>query len=75
MDGNGRIGRFLMNVMMASGGYPWTVIPVGARNMYVEALEKASVGEDIVPFTKFLAGLVREGLAGKPLPAVPKASS
>jgi len=75
MDGNGRIGRFLMNVMMASGGYPWTVIPVGDRNIYVEALEKASVGEDIVPFTKFLAGLVRKGLAGEPLPAVPEASA
>ena len=23
MDGNGRIARFLMNVMMAAGGYPW----------------------------------------------------
>jgi Fic family protein len=23
-DGNGRMGRFLMNLMMASGGYPWT---------------------------------------------------
>jgi Fic/DOC family len=75
MDGNGRIGRFLMNVMMASGGYPWTVIPVGDRNTYVKALEKASVGEDIVPFTEFVAGLVRKGLAGEPLPAVPKASS
>ncbi len=75
LDANGRIGRFLMNVMMGSGGYPWTVIPVGDRNIYVEALEKASVGEDIVPFTKFLARLVREGLAGEPLPAVPKASS
>lgn len=28
MDGNGRMGRYLMNVMLASGGYPWTVIPV-----------------------------------------------
>jgi hypothetical protein len=27
MDGNGRIGRFLMNVMLAAGGYPWTVVP------------------------------------------------
>ena len=75
MDGNGRIGRFLMNVMMASGGYPWTVIPVGERNAYMNALEKASVGEDIVPFADFLAGLVRKRLAGEPLPAVPKSTS
>jgi hypothetical protein len=75
MDGNGRMGRFLMNLMLASGGYPWTVIPVGDRKPYMEALEKASVGEDIVPFTDFLAGLVKKGLAGEPLPAVPKASS
>jgi hypothetical protein len=73
MDGNGRMGRFLMNLMLASGGYPWTVIPVGDRTMYMEALEKASVGEDIVPFTDLLAGLVEKGLAGGPLPAVPKA--
>jgi Fic/DOC family len=73
MDGNGRMGRFLMNLMLASGGYPWTVIPVGDRTIYMEALEKASVGEDIVPFTDLLAGLVEKGLAGEPLPAVPKA--
>ncbi|MBZ5538433.1 MAG: Fic family protein [Acidobacteriia bacterium] len=75
MDGNGRIGRFLMNVMMASGGYPWTVIPVGERNGYMNALEKASVGEDIAPFADFLAELVEKRLAGEPLPTVPKASS
>jgi hypothetical protein len=23
MDGNGRIAGFLMNVMLAAGGYPW----------------------------------------------------
>ena len=74
MDGNGRVGRFLMNTMMASGGYPWTVIPVTDRNAYVNALEKASVGEDIAPFADFLAGLVKKRLAGEPLPAVPKAS-
>jgi hypothetical protein len=27
-DGNGRMARFLMNAMLASGGYPWTVIRV-----------------------------------------------
>jgi hypothetical protein len=71
MDGNGRIGRFLMNVMMAAGGYPWTVIPVGERNAYVGALEKASVGEDIATFADFLAGLVRKRLAGGALPKIP----
>jgi hypothetical protein len=73
-DGNGRMGRFLMNLLLASGGYPWTVIPVSDRKIYMEALEKASVGEDIVPFADFLARLVKKGLAGKPLPGVPKDS-
>jgi len=72
MDGNGRVARFLMNVMMAAGGYPWTVVPVEERSAYMTALEKASVGEDIVPFTDFLAALARKGLAGEGLPAVPK---
>lgn len=57
LDGNGRMGRFLMNVMFASGGYPWTVVPLERRNDYMAALESASVGEDIKPFAKFLAGL------------------
>ncbi len=73
MDGNGRVARFLMNVMLAAGGYPWTVIPLSARNTYMAALEKASVGEDIAPFAEFLAGLVRKGLRGEPLPPVPRA--
>jgi len=72
MDGNGRMGRFLMNLMMASGGYPWTVLPVGDCKIYMEALEKASVDEDIAPFADFLSSLVSKGLAGEPLPAVPK---
>ena len=58
MDGNGRMGRFLMNAMLASGGYPWTVVPVDRRSEYMAALEAASVKDDIIPFTKFLAGLV-----------------
>lgn len=66
MDGNGRIGRFLMNVMLASGGYPWTVIPVERRNEYLNALEEASVNLNIVPLTDLLSKLVRETLDGKP---------
>lgn len=69
-----RVGRSLMNTMMASGGYTWRVIPVTDRNAYLNALEKASVGEDIVPFADFFAGLVKKRLAREPLPAMPRAS-
>jgi hypothetical protein len=58
IDGNGRMGRFLMNLMMAAGGYPWTVIPVEKRRNYMTSLEAASVQEDITPFAKFLAELI-----------------
>jgi len=71
MDGNGRMGRFLMNVMLAAGGYPWTIIPVEERNVYMNALEAASTNEDIGLFTDFLASMVRANLEGKPGPTVP----
>jgi len=58
MDGNGRMGRFLMNVMLAGGGYPWTVIPLEEQDTYMAALENASVDQNIVPFTDFLAKLL-----------------
>jgi Fic/DOC family len=72
MDGNGRIGRFLMNVMLAAGGYPWTVVPLERRDAYMAALEEASVRQNIAPFADFLAQLVKEGLRGKPAAKVPK---
>lgn len=58
MDGNGRIARFLMNVMLASGGFSWTVIPVEKRKEYMAALEKASVNHEIDDFARFVAELV-----------------
>lgn len=67
MDGNGRMARFLMNVMLASGGYPWTVIPVEERDTYMNALEQASVHNNIEPFTMFLANLVSHSLKGEPV--------
>ena len=59
IDGNGRMGRFLMNIMLASGGYPWTVIPLETRNDYMATLEEASVKKNIKPFAGFLAELVQ----------------
>lgn len=72
MDGNGRMGRFLMNVMLAAGGYPWTVIPVERRAEYMQALEQASVQQNIAPFSAFVGGLVADNMAGHPAAALPK---
>ena len=71
MDGNGRMGRFLMNVMLAAGGFPWTVIPLERRDDYMAALESASVKQDIEPFAMLLERLVSDNLEGKPVPQVP----
>ncbi|MCD4749893.1 MAG: Fic family protein [Thermoanaerobaculales bacterium] len=70
-DGNGRMGRFLMNVMLAAGGYPWTVIPVEKRAAYMAALEDASVRQTIGPFTDFVGRLVVEALKGQTAPELP----
>ena len=61
-DGNGRMARFVMNAMLASGGYPWTVIRVEDRDAYLAALESASIGMDIGPFAQFVAERVEWSL-------------
>ena len=54
-DGNGRIARFLMNTMLASGGHPWVTIRVEDRTTYMAALEAASVRKDVGPFAELVA--------------------
>jgi len=72
MDGNGRMGRFLMNAMLASGGYPWTIVPLEKRNDYMAALEEASTNQNIEPFASFLGSLVQAALEGKAEPTIPR---
>jgi hypothetical protein len=69
MDGNGRMARFLMNTMLAAGGYSWTVIPVTRRDDYMAALEAASVGQDIRPFSRFIGELVSANGHGTDTPS------
>jgi Fic family protein len=59
MDANGRLGRFLMNLMLASAGYVWTVIPLQERTRYMQALEQASSFGNIEPLAHFIAGLAQ----------------
>jgi len=67
MDGNGRLARFIMNLMLVPAGYVWTVIPVERRNEYMAALEQASSYANIAPFAGFVAELVGQQ-AKEPLP-------
>ena len=54
MDGNGRMARFIMNAFLILGGINWTVIRVERRDEYMNALESASVDENIEPFARFV---------------------
>jgi Fic family protein len=58
MDGNGRLSRFLMNYMLTTGGYPWTIVTVQSRSAYLAALEQASTYGNIRPFAELISGLV-----------------
>lgn len=53
-DGNGRIARFLMNLMLIGGGYTWTVIRTSERSRYLASLEEASVNQNITNFAIFI---------------------
>jgi len=63
--------------MLASGGYPWTVIRIRDRKSYLSALDRASIEMDIHPFTTFIVRRVqwhleRHDLTFPPAPPAPK---
>jgi len=74
-DGNGRMARFVMNAMLSSGGYPWTVIRKDDKERYLAALDSASVEDDLRPFANFVSDRVQwsiESLAKGEPTEVPK---
>ena len=66
MDGNGRMARFLMNLMMASGGYPWTIVRNARRKEYLAALDAASAEQNIRPFAEFIREEMRVDWSKEP---------
>lgn len=66
-DGNGRAGRFLLNALLASGGYPWTIVRMEDRGEYLAALNAASIRGNIGPFADLMARRVAAALEERPV--------
>jgi fido (protein-threonine AMPylation protein) len=45
LDGNGRVGRILSNVILDRAGYPPVIVQVGARDRYYDSLRQADAGD------------------------------
>jgi len=58
IDGNGRVARLLMNLILLQKGYCLAIIPPILRRDYINVLEKAHT--DDKDFRKFIAERVRE---------------
>ncbi|MBX3483156.1 Fic family protein [Phenylobacterium sp.] len=49
-DGNGRTARLLMNLMLLRGGYAPVAVRPEDRSRYLDALERGSLADDLIPF-------------------------
>jgi Fic family protein len=58
-DGNGRVGRLLLNLLLVRAGYPIAVFTVSKRAQYIAALESAQSGNG----RSALDELVRDAVA------------
>lgn len=58
IDGNGRVGRLLMNVALIQRGFLPVIIPPIRRGDYIRLLEKAHT--DVQPFVRFIAEMELE---------------
>jgi Fic family protein len=59
VDGNGRVGRALMNFVLERSGYPTLYLGLEHRSAYLDALVKADDGE-CAPIVETLSAIYRE---------------
>jgi len=60
VDGNGRVGRLLMNFILHKNKYPMINIPSKTKFDYYEALHKATTNGDLRPFIELMIKLLQE---------------
>ena len=58
VDGNGRVARLLMNLVLLQEGYNIAIIPPVLRRDYIDGLEKAHIDDTV--FLEFIARMERE---------------
>lgn len=69
LDGNGRTGRLISNLLLIRLGYPPAIIRKAERTRYLNALRKAD-GGDVGPLGEFLARSINDTLMRFIVPAV-----
>ncbi|MBU2104741.1 MAG: Fic family protein [Nanoarchaeota archaeon] len=60
VDGNGRVGRLLMNLILHRHKYPMINIPNKRKYIYYKALESFQTKGDLRPLIKFLIDLLKQ---------------
>jgi hypothetical protein len=69
LDGNGRAGRLLLNLLLVRLGYPPAIIYKANRSRYLGALRRAD-GGDLGPLGEFLARAILDNLHKFVVPAI-----
>jgi cell filamentation protein, protein adenylyltransferase len=60
VDGNGRVGRLLMNLILLNHNYPMINIPNKKKHIYYRTLSDAQIKENLRPLVKFLFDLLKK---------------
>jgi len=60
VDGNGRVGRLLMNFILRKNKFPMINIPATKKYIYYKALESSQINGDLKHLVKFLFDLIKE---------------
>lgn len=60
IDGNGRVGRLLMNFILHKNKYPMINIPKKRRLKYYKVLQEAQYKKNLRAFVKFLIGILKK---------------
>lgn len=60
VDGNGRVGRILMNFILHKNKYPMINISNSIKNRYYKTLQEAQIKGNLKPFVKLLLDLLKD---------------